>query len=1282
MAPFTMMDIKLLCGVTAFKRGQEYQQSGRIGKLAVSEDGRHYTAVVRGTESYEVTVDLDDEGEIEAHCNCPSYGNYYDYCKHIAAVLLAIHERVDIPGPSGTNGMTSKVGTLVEEQTWERPYSTLTSTSSFPVSSLPSSPTSSTHLSPTADESEKINAESTNSSYASMTHSSSARGSQPQHQEQLQQSQNPEQLEDLQPPGQPEQKQPDESQQPKQRNPEPSPFAQAGRPSSASGWGRSADKPSYRTADQILSMFAKDRRLSHEREQQYTAPARRSILREELQVQFICKLVHVHKGGAKLALELKVGNKRLYVVQKVKQFLNCVEKGEPMSFTKLFHYDPLLHVFRAQDQAILSMLIRMRQSEEAYRESISGYLGASDGRDILIAPIVWKPLLELLLQADSRMEGTGLANGPLTLSEGALPLFYRIAEGANEGYQLEVSGLRELILLPAYDAAVVEGQLYMLEPMQMRSLEDLNSALTSYGIKESIDISSQQVDEFVQHVVPELRTLGHLSIDSRVREQIAEPELSPKLYIDFYRERITARLEFDYGVMVINPLAEYLINEEEKKVILIRDRFKEQNLIERLDRSFLEREGSVWASEREDAIYDVLYHLLPELEKLADIYMPNAVKAMMPTYPVPPKVRADLGRGLDWLEISFEMEGVDEQELQELMRSIVEKKAFFRLRSGVFLSLEHEGASSFARMADALGLEAKDIHSSHIRLPAVRALQLPGRDEVSGHVKWGGSLKRFLDDLRDPDRMDFPLPQTLGPVLRDYQASGYQWLRTLAHYRFGGILADDMGLGKTLQSIAYITASLQEKPIYEPDQVRAGADQMLFGSSDAETDSKNWNSLFMDEHTQSNAAHTSGNPDDGWHTSHQEGLTIRTRMTHPPVLVVAPASLTYNWASEFARFAPHLNVFIVAGQKDERASMLADMDKADVIVTSYPLLRRDLDTYLGRTFHTLILDEAQAIKNASSQTAQAVKQIQAPRRFALTGTPVENSLDELWSIFEAVFPGLFPSYRRFRDLPAERISRMVRPFILRRLKKDVLEELPDRIETVQRSELTVEQKKLYAAYLSQLQDETSKDMEDNGFQKNRIKILAGITRLRQLCCHPALFVDGYQGDSGKMEQLLQTVQDCLAAGKRILIFSQFASMLGLIRQTLAAQGNNLFYLDGQTPAQSRVDMCRRFNEGEAELFLISLKAGGTGLNLTGADTVILYDLWWNPAVEEQAIGRAHRMGQKQVVQVIRLVTEGTIEEKILELQQRKKDLIAEVIEPGDGGSTTLSEQDIRELLMV
>jgi len=547
VAPFTMMDIKLLCGVTAFKRGEAYNQSGRVSNLVVSDDQRHYEATVRGTERYQVKVDLDEKGEVEAACTCPGDGRYYDYCKHVAAVLLAIHEwgeqqELNAEGksqasskpssgkPSGSGVRSaSRVGTLVEEKEWERPNS------------------SSTLVSGTSDSSERHEISNskpyTESNTSTLSHSFAQKNGS---------------LASEFTPG-------------ADADQSVAHFAQAGRPSSAPGWGRSAEKPSYRTADQILSMFAKERSPLHVGERKYTAPVTRSSLREELQVQFICKLVQVHKGGAKLALELKVGGKRLYVVQKVKQFLNCVEKGEPMSFTKLFYYDPSMHYFSPQDQAILSMLIRMRQSEEAYRESISGYLGASDGRDILIAPLVWKPLLELLLQADSRMEGTGLANGPLTLGEGALPLFYRIAQGANEGYQLEISGLRELILLPAYDAAVVEGQLHMLEPTQMRSLEDLSRALTSYGIKESIDISSQQVDEFVQHVVPELRTLGHLSIDAQVRERIAEPELAPKLYIDFYRERITARLEFDYGVMVINPLAEYLIDEEEKKVILVRD---------------------------------------------------------------------------------------------------------------------------------------------------------------------------------------------------------------------------------------------------------------------------------------------------------------------------------------------------------------------------------------------------------------------------------------------------------------------------------------------------------------------------------------------------------------------------------------------------------------------------------------------------------------------------------------------------------------------------------------
>jgi SNF2 family DNA or RNA helicase len=295
---------------------------------------------------------------------------------------------------------------------------------------------------------------------------------------------------------------------------------------------------------------------------------------------------------------------------------------------------------------------------------------------------------------------------------------------------------------------------------------------------------------------------------------------------------------------------------------------------------------------------------------------------------------------------------------------------------------------------------------------------------------------------------------------------------------------------------------------------------------------------------------------------------------------------------------------------------------------------------------------------------------------------VENRLEELWSIFDAVLPELFPDRKAFGELSRETVAKRVRPFLMRRLKADVLKELPEKIESLQASELLPEQKKLYVAYLSKLRQDAVKHLDEEGFQRSRIRILAGLTRLRQICCHPALFVEGYGGSSAKFEQLMELVEECRSAGKRMLVFSQFTEMLGLIRRELGYRGVAHFYLDGQTSASERVELCGRFNEGERELFLVSLKAGGTGLNLTGADTVILYDLWWNPAVEQQAADRAHRIGQKNVVQVIRLVAQGTVEDKMYELQQRKKNLIEEVLHPGEETLSALTEQEVRELLMI
>ncbi|WP_281975975.1 DEAD/DEAH box helicase [Halobacillus litoralis] len=398
-----------------------------------------------------------------------------------------------------------------------------------------------------------------------------------------------------------------------------------------------------------------------------------------------------------------------------------------------------------------------------------------------------------------------------------------------------------------------------------------------------------------------------------------------------------------------------------------------------------------------------------------------------------------------------------------------------------------------------------------------------------------------------------------------------------------------------------------------------------------------------------------------------------------PAIIITPASLVYNWKKEIEKFAPGLSVQILTGDPTMRQEALANAPTKDVWITSYPLLRQDIDAYKDQKFHAMVLDESQAIKNETTKTAVAVRSIKAKHRFALSGTPIENSLQELWSLFRTIMPGFFTSKKKFTQLKPEKISLMTRPFILRRMKTEVLDELPDKIDTVQYSELTREQKEVYLAYLERIQDDIQETIATKGIQRGKIEILAGLTRLRQICCHPSLFLENYEGQSGKLEQLKELTSELKAGGHRLLIFSQFSSMLTLMHNELAKTGLDAFYLDGSTKSEKRMEMVEAFNEGEKDAFFISLKAGGTGLNLTGADTVILYDLWWNPAIEEQAAGRAHRIGQEKVVQVIRMISEGTIEERIYQLQQKKRDLVDQIIQPGESMLTSLSEEEIKQL---
>ena len=396
------------------------------------------------------------------------------------------------------------------------------------------------------------------------------------------------------------------------------------------------------------------------------------------------------------------------------------------------------------------------------------------------------------------------------------------------------------------------------------------------------------------------------------------------------------------------------------------------------------------------------------------------------------------------------------------------------------------------------------------------------------------------------------------------------------------------------------------------------------------------------------------------------------------VLITAPASLTYNWASEFEKFTDEIDFVVIDGNKADRTKEI--QENHQIYITSYGSFLKDFEDYQDKKLNYLLLDEAQVVKNYSSKTNKSLSALNVEHTFALSGTPLENRIEEIWAIFQVVMPGFLPKREKFNKMEPSVISRLIQPFIMRRKKEDVLEELPDKMEITVYNQLADDQKVIYLAQLELMQKQVL-EMDNAALSRSRIEILAGITRLRQICNTPALFMDDYKGSSGKLERLRELLAQIKDSGHRPLIFSQFTKVFPHIEKLMEEQEMTAYKLTGSTPIKDRLSMVQAFNAGSRDAFLVSLKAGGVGLNLTSADVVILVDLWWNPAVEEQAIARAHRMGQKNTVEVIRLITQGTIEEKIMEIQEHKKDLIANVLE-GDTVDKVLSEAEIREILGV
>ena len=591
-----------------------------------------------------------------------------------------------------------------------------------------------------------------------------------------------------------------------------------------------------------------------------------------------------------------------------------------------------------------------------------------------------------------------------------------------------------------------------------------------------------------------------------------------------------------------------------------------------------------------------------------------------------PIVEIDDSEGINWFDfsISYNLGGktYSRQELQQLISYNKKGEAYIKLDNEYYILESGAQEEKVEQM-----LKDAETQAEGYRAPYHNLLYYKNLVEKSG-INFKGN--QVFNDLEDEISglnvvKERTIPAGIKGELRDYQKNGYNWLRFLHKYHFGGILADDMGLGKTLQMLTLLQS--------------------------VETDK--------------------------------------------PALVLCPRTLIYNWQEEADKFFDNLKTLVYYGTPGERKEMRQKFSGCDLIISSYSTIARDVEelNQENNIFSFAILDEAQHIKNHRTKRAKAVKNIEAETRLALTGTPLENSIEELWSIFDFLMPGYLGNYSYFKknflnpikknneEEKMKELKERVAPFILRRRKDQVLKELPEKIVNVHPVSMTQLQEDSYQTVLEEVRGELYQTVEEKGFNKSRINVLAALTKLRQICNHPALVLgeEGKAHNSGKLEALRELLADALSGGHKIIVFSQFVKMLKLIRDDLEQQGINYLYLDGST--RKRMEKVREFNSNEeVEIFLISLKAGGVGLNLTAADMVVHVDPWWNPMVERQATDRAHRLGQENKVMVYKLITRGTVEEKMLKLQQKKQNLFNNIIENNVNPVKAISWEDIQELL--
>ena len=899
----------------------------------------------------------------------------------------------------------------------------------------------------------------------------------------------------------------------------------------------------------------------------------------------------VEAGTNRIIWTLRIGlskQEKFYVIRDIPLFLKVIELSKPYMIGKHYESSLRLEQFDKASQEVLSFLLGLIEEK-----TDNPTFFQNQGRHLYFPKTFFEQGVSLLMGLDVFQFDHQLTTYHHLLFQdfdGQAGLFsFEIKEQSNY-YEMEILERTGVNVFYGGQVLFSKGNFYLMTKKQASLLDALRKVPLDHSGRKILQFDSS-VRDLLASTLFQFKELGKVEAPESLKIQSFRPS--------FYMEReedgsIRLDMQFQYETCLVTT------RNELENLPFASDIQLEKQIFQLALSAGFEADFRSWRqSLKAEAVHSFFQEVLPAFEALGELKISESLQNL---YQVQ-KPQIHISSKGSLLEIQFDFQDIDQEEINRAMKALVEKQDYYISSTNQVYYFDEE-TKCIRQDLDDLGMEEIESDSFHARKSLAYTLSHLFKDQ--DQVTFTEEFRHLAHDLTHPE--DFPMTAlNIKADLRDYQKKGIQWLQMLHHYGFGGILADDMGLGKTLQAIAFLSSQLQE---------------------------------------------------------------------NSRVLILAPSGLIYNWADEFQKFAPNLDVVVVHGLKPYRETILAE--KHQIYVTSYATFRQDSEIYQDLSFDFLFLDEAQVMKNAQTKIAKTLRKFVVPSVFALSGTPIENNIGELWSIFQIVLPGLLPAKKDFMKLPAERVAQFIKPFVMRRKKEEVLTELPDLIEVVYKNELEDQQKAIYLAQLQQMQ-ERIEHVTAAEFQRNRVEILTGLMRLRQICDTPALFIEDYKGDSGKLDSLRDLLSQIAEGNHRVLIFSQFRGMLDRIEEELPQLGLTSFKVTGSTPSQERQEMTKAFNQGECDVFLISLKAGGVGLNLTGADTVILVDLWWNPAVESQAIGRAHRMGQEQAVEVYRLVTRGTIEEKIQELQEQKRNLVSEVLDGTESrGSLTLSE--IQEIL--